>query len=184
MYYMSTFAVSTSRPVVAHTFSFGSCRISRDNTTLDSRFHFFTSHFYSRLAAEGPDSVAGWTRRKNINIFNKKLIFVPINKTMHWSLCVVVNPGALVDAAGRKPTKDDQLSCMIFMDSLRMHNKSAVANHIRRWLNSEYNRIAGEKVTKGKRMAEETFFSLDNFPIFSPRGKRSRETYYPLLRCL
>lgn len=103
---------------------------------------------------------------------------------MHWSLCVVVNPGALVDAAGRKPTKDDQLSCMIFMDSLRMHNKSAVANHIRRWLNSEYNRIAGEKVTKGKRMAEETFFSLDNFPIFSPRGKRSRETYYPLLRCL
>jgi len=102
---------------------------------------------------------------------------------MHWSLCVVVNPGALVDAAGRKPTKDDPLSCMIFMDSLRMHNKSAVANHIRRWLNSEYNRIAGEKVTQGKRIAEETFFSSDNFPIFSPRGKQSPETYYTLLRC-
>jgi hypothetical protein len=163
------------RHILTLTLLLKSNRISRDNTTLDSRFHFFTSHFYSRLAAEGPDSVAGWTRRKNINIFNKKLIFVPINKAMHWSLCVVVNPGALMDAAGRTPTKDDPLSCMIFMDSLRMHNKATVSNHIRKWLNSEYNRMAGENVTTGRRMEEETYFGSNNFPIFSPRGKQSPE---------
>jgi len=84
---------------------------------------------------------------------------------------VVVNPGALVESWEREPTKKDPLSCMIFMDSLRMHNKSTVANHVRKWLNSEYNRMAGEKVTTGERIAKEDVFIPDKFPIFCPRGK-------------
>ena len=37
-------------------------------------------------------SLVRWT--KNTNVFNKKLIFIPIHKEpQHWSLCVVVNPG-------------------------------------------------------------------------------------------
>jgi Ulp1 family protease len=42
---------------------------------------------------EEPSSVASWT--KKIDIFKKKLIFVPVNADNHWSLCVIVNPGLL-----------------------------------------------------------------------------------------
>jgi Ulp1 family protease len=35
---------------------------------------------------------------KNIpDILNKKFIFVPINATLHWSLAVIVNPGAYLN---------------------------------------------------------------------------------------
>ena len=30
-----------------------------------------------------------------IDIFKKKFVFVPINKDLHWSLCVIVNPGEI-----------------------------------------------------------------------------------------
>ena len=33
-----------------------------------------------------------WTKR--INIFEKDLVFIPINEDLHWSLAVIVNPGA------------------------------------------------------------------------------------------
>jgi hypothetical protein len=29
--------------------------------------------------------------------FEKKFIFIPINKTLHWSQCVVINPGAIIE---------------------------------------------------------------------------------------
>ena len=57
-----------------------------------SDVHFFTTHFMSRLEKK-PSSVASWT--KKIDIFKKKLIFVPVNDDNHWSLCVIVNPGLL-----------------------------------------------------------------------------------------
>lgn len=135
---------------------------------LNSKYHFFTSHFFTTLESEGPDSVASWTRRKKINIFEKKLIFVPIVKQMHWSLCVIVNPGALVDAGSRDRTKDDPLSCMIFMDSLRMHNKDKVAKHIRNWLNRELGR---KKKDLGSGDTEENLFDRTRFKVFSPRGE-------------
>ncbi len=49
-----------------------------------SDVHFFTTHFMSRLEKK-PSSVASWT--KKIDIFKKKLIFVPVNDDKHWSLC-------------------------------------------------------------------------------------------------
>jgi len=49
------------------------------------------------LKNDGPEAVASWTKKKNINIFEKKLIFIPVNADLHWSLCVVVNPGLIVN---------------------------------------------------------------------------------------
>ena len=145
-------------------------RISRDDTTLDSKFHFFTSHFFSRLSEDGPEAVASWTRRKNINIFEKKFVFIPINKSMHWSLCLIVNPGAIVEGGDRERTKDDPLSCMIFMDSLRMHNKKHVAETIRNWLNSEWKRMYQDILLDKSAGTGDGPFNSDNFKIFSPRG--------------
>ena len=57
--------------------------------------HFFTSHFYTTLQDEGVDAVSSWTTNKGIDIFSKRIIFLPINESIHWSLCAVVNPGLI-----------------------------------------------------------------------------------------
>ena len=71
-------------------------RISRGETDqANSDVHFFTSHFMTTLKDDGPEAVSSWTAKKNINVFKKKLIFLPVNADLHWSLCVVVNPGLI-----------------------------------------------------------------------------------------
>ena len=75
-------------------------RISRgrgEANNSDSNVHFFTSHFMTTLKNDGPESVASWTANKNINVFQKKLVFIPVNADLHWSLCVVVNPGLIAN---------------------------------------------------------------------------------------
>jgi len=78
-------------------FYFLACRISRGEANPDSNVHFFTSHFMTTLKNNGPESVASWTAKKKINVFQKKLIFIPVNADLHWSLCVVVNPGLIAN---------------------------------------------------------------------------------------
>jgi Ulp1 family protease len=52
-----------------------------------------TTHFYTKLISEGYDSVAHWTANRGINVLEKKMILIPINKQNHWSLCAVINAG-------------------------------------------------------------------------------------------
>lgn len=51
----------------------------------------------STLKKDGPQAVSSWTAKKHINVFNKRLIFVPVNADLHWSLCVIVNPGLIAN---------------------------------------------------------------------------------------
>lgn len=76
-----------------------SFRISRGESNQPrSKVHFFTSHFMTTLKDKGVDAVASWTVNKKINVFEKKLIFIPVNADLHWSLCVVVNPGLIANS--------------------------------------------------------------------------------------
>ena len=52
-----------------------------------SNTHFFSTHFYTALASKG-QSVQRWTEKKNLNVFEKKFIFIPVNRSLHWSLAV------------------------------------------------------------------------------------------------
>ena len=71
--------------------------ISKDqHLTGDNSCHFFTSLFYTMLSTKGPDSVAKWSAAKQLNVFEKRYIFIPVNESLHWSLAVVVNPGEIV----------------------------------------------------------------------------------------
>ena len=80
-----------------HSLSFN--RISRgESNNPDSDVHFFTSHFMTTLKDEGPEAVSSWTAKKNINIFKKKFVFIPVNADLHWSLCVVVNAGLIANS--------------------------------------------------------------------------------------
>ena len=47
------------------------------------------------LKDKGPEVIASWTENKDINVFEKKLVFIPVNADLHFSLCVVVNPGLI-----------------------------------------------------------------------------------------
>jgi Ulp1 family protease len=49
------------------------------------------------LKDEGLEAVSKWTENKNINVFEKKLVFIPVNADLHFSLCVVVNPGLIAN---------------------------------------------------------------------------------------
>jgi sentrin-specific protease 7 len=123
-------------------------RIARKDD--QSLVHFFTSHFYSKLVEDGPPGVEGWTRKKGIDIFKKKFIFVPINKSLHWSLCVVINAGAIIEhnkwaGNGFEEEKgfneDTPFPCILFLDSLEAHQKAQVGSNIIEWLNAEWKRL-------------------------------------------
>jgi sentrin-specific protease 7 len=58
--------------------------------------HIFTTHFYTKLVEEGVEDVSQLTVNKDIYIFAKKQIFIPVNLSLHWSLSVVVNPGIII----------------------------------------------------------------------------------------
>ena len=64
---------------------------------ISSEVHFFSSHFFTALHNGGVTSVKSWTIKKGIDVFKKSLIFVPINESLHWSLCVIANPVAVID---------------------------------------------------------------------------------------
>jgi Ulp1 family protease len=64
----------------------------------------------SALKREGLEAVASWTVNKKINVFEKKLIFIPINADLHWSLCVVVNPGHVANNFNNEISLDQECS--------------------------------------------------------------------------
>ncbi|KAG7361842.1 Ulp1 protease family protein [Nitzschia inconspicua] len=136
--------------------------ISRDTSNNPaSDALFFTSHFYSNLARKGIKGVESWTAKKNIDIFKKKLIFIPINKTNHWSLCVIINPGEITNFYAKKePTS--KMPCLICLDSLKMHCPRGTKQNIMSWLNSEWSRL--RSVTEGKGP-----FNDQSLQLFTPK---------------
>jgi Ulp1 family protease len=122
-------------------------RISRHDD--GSLVHFFSSHFYTALVKDKPSGVKRWTEKKGIDIFQKKFIFIPINKTLHWSQCVVINPGAIIEhnkgLAVHFEDEDFDLDtdfpCILFLDSLKAHQKAQVAKNVTAWLNAEWKRL-------------------------------------------
>lgn len=133
----------------------------------DCPVHFFTSHFYTALSKDGPKAVASWTARKKIDVFTKKFIFIPVNQSLHWSLCVVVNPGAILNNLrefNEAPADEELYPCIFFFDSLKAHQKQVVARNIRNWLNSEWKRLQKSK--------HEHPFNDNSLQVHDPKGKQ------------
>ena len=137
--------------------------------------HIFTSHFFTTLVKEGPEGVSSWTSRKDINIFEKKFIFIPINESLHWSLCVVVNPGKIHDYWKKKKEtaidvddddgNDHEIPCLLFFDSLKAHRKVKVGKKVREWLNFESKRLG-----YATEFTEEPFYEK-SMELFDPKSK-------------
>ncbi|XP_051963057.1 sentrin-specific protease 3b isoform X2 [Xyrauchen texanus] len=55
--------------------------------SVPEKVHFFNSFFYDKLRTKGYDGVKRWT--KNVDIFQKDLLLIPIHLEVHWSLVSV-----------------------------------------------------------------------------------------------
>eukprot|EP00536_Pseudo-nitzschia_multiseries_P010599 jgi/Psemu1/26436/gm1.26436_g len=85
--------------------------------------------------------VAKWTSGKcSVNIFKKKMIFIPINYHLHWSLCVLINPGTI---SSDPEYNAGLLPIFLYPNSLDLERKE-VELHIEKWLNNEWNCIHAE----------------------------------------
>jgi Ulp1 family protease len=96
--------------------------------------------FRFKHANEGTNSVTSLTAKKDMDIFTMNFIFIPVNQSLHWSLCVVVNPGDIMNQV-LAPNDDALLSCLFFFDSLRAHRKATITKNVQNWLNSEWKRL-------------------------------------------
>ncbi|XP_075703523.1 sentrin-specific protease 3 [Rhinoderma darwinii] len=82
------------------------------------KVHFFNSFFYDKLRTKGYEGVKRWT--KNVDIFSKQLLLIPIHLEVHWSL-------VCVDVANRTIT---------YFDSQRTLNRRC-PKHIAKYLQAE-----------------------------------------------
>lgn len=136
---------------------------------LRPRIHFFSSFFYSRLvqkpvrgsltaqqesihtkpAKRRHARVAKWTR--NIDIFSKRFLFVPINESQHWYLALICHPALVEDAPHHEP-------CILVFDSFTCNDRYSVVNILREYLTEEW-AARKEKETDTKRS-----FTKSTFP--------------------
>ena len=90
---------------------------------------------------------------------------------LHWSLCVVVNPGAISNEfMDEDDQSDDQdFPCILFLDSLKTHRKARVANKVRKWLNHEAKRLG--KFTELFEEKNPIPFNKETMEVFDPKGE-------------
>lgn len=93
----------------------------------------------------------------------------PVNRSLHWSLCVVINPGHIKILHEQDGDRSCQpMPCLLFLDSLRAHQKSQVRRKVTSWLNSEWERLGKDPELK---------FPFKAMNILSPRGKSESMVY-------
>ncbi|KAL6614554.1 hypothetical protein ACP70R_036824 [Stipagrostis hirtigluma subsp. patula] len=100
--------------------------------------YIFNTYFYSKLEEELPTTgqddlqfhkLRRWWR--NVDIFKKAYIILPINATLHWSLIIVC-----------MPTKETDLGpIMLHLDSLGLHDSRKIFDTVARYLEAEWRHL-------------------------------------------
>ncbi|KAG7381140.1 hypothetical protein PHYPSEUDO_006421 [Phytophthora pseudosyringae] len=124
----------------------------RDNKIVQEKVLFLSSHFYSRLRSgkgstarermkAGYKNVSNWLARSNF--FNRSIIFIPINKDLHWSLAVILNPSI----AGSDANNEEAFSCIAVLDPLgSYHRKAAIIRNLKAFLRMQWENSQGRVV--------------------------------------
>lgn len=102
---------------------------------------FYSSFFFKRMIQKKPidyNGVKSWT--KDIDIFRRKYIFVPICDSYHWSLIIIINLHTFEDLMenGSDSMDADKKPKIIYMDSLDPERGSEFATKIIYYLSEEY----------------------------------------------
>ena len=84
------------------------------------RLHLFSTFFYERLTQRNTNSdqpktpttmhrmVKSWT--KNVDIFDKDFLVIPINESAHWFLVIICHPKMAADDVAKKELSDEKES--------------------------------------------------------------------------
>lgn len=114
--------------------------LQRRDERLQFSAKFFSSFFFGRLRRTKPidyEGVKGWT--KNVDLFSKKYVFVPVCDSFHWSLIIVANLDKLEEAIEKKPDRSDSKSPrIIYLDSLDPSRGVSFAETMRQYLVEEW----------------------------------------------
>ena len=123
------------------------------------KVYAFSCLFYPKLKElrdfrKAHELISRWT--KNVDLFSMDFIFIPINYSLHWSLCAVVRPlqwlirNYCKDAIElresmeemKSASEDDSSSnddgCLLFLDSLNMHDMKTVHRDVSNYLSNEW----------------------------------------------
>lgn len=147
--------------------------IMRDYDSYFLQVKAYNSYFMDKIENEGVSSVETWTRNKkcNLNVFEKRRIFIPINaRKMHWILYVVVNPGKIEQEDDADDAGNAYHCCVLKFDSLQQGHGGIHGNAendpyyplIIGWLNSEWNALHTDKKPHSP-------FKNDSCHLYQPR---------------
>ncbi|KAJ3075453.1 hypothetical protein HDU98_008071 [Podochytrium sp. JEL0797] len=93
------------------------------------KYHMYNTFFYQTITTKDDSAkklviadtftkVKRWTRK--LDIFDRKLLILPINERLHWYLAVIWNPGAILE-----PVEEEEEDCR-FHDASDGEKKEAV----------------------------------------------------------
>lgn len=122
-------------------------RLQRQARIPDNVPLFFSSFFFRRMVPKDRLSskehidycgVKSWT--KNIDIFKRKYVFIPICDSSHWSLVIIVNLHCFEDIMrnGADSVEPNERPKIIYMDSLDPDRGTAFGNIVIHYLTEEF----------------------------------------------
>ncbi|KAL2513549.1 putative ubiquitin-like-specific protease 2A [Forsythia ovata] len=121
--------------------------VNKTNPEEQHRFYFFNTFFFQKLDGLDRDSSRTWEGRgafqrvrkwtRNVNIFEKDYIFIPVNSSLHWSLIVICHPGEVENLRDEEIGELYKKPCILHMDSMKgMH--TGMKNLIQSYLWEEW----------------------------------------------
>jgi len=149
--------------------------------------HIFSTMFYKRLnstpkkastvASYEKDSslkpaqkrhlrVKGWT--KNVNLFEKNMVIIPICEHSHWYLVIAIRPGLITIPVGSEDRIKKGEPFMIVLDSMG-GNKTAAVSNIRHYLAAEW---------KAKMCGDEEEFEFSSKEMRTVRPSKPEQENY------
>ncbi|KAL1564608.1 Ulp1 peptidase [Salvia divinorum] len=114
----------------------------------EHRFHFFNTFFFQKLVAGGREgrnaflSVRKWTR--NVNLFEKDYIFIPINFSLHWSLIIICHLGEAAHLKSKNTDQASKVPRILHMDSIR-GSHGGLEKLIKSYLSEEWKERGNER---------------------------------------
>lgn len=128
----------------------------------------FNSYFITMLLnSNKEDQMKHWPGKRNIKIFEKKMLLFPFFSASHWSLYVVINPSCIKTGySGRK--QHEEMPFLLHLDSLGKnspHLRSTADRNLRMWLNKVW------QIESDNEYETSMPFSKHTLKCISPKGE-------------
>lgn len=143
----------------------------RTPTDKSSSAYAFSTYFLSKVLTEGyTPTLQRWLAK--VNVFEKKLLLVPVHFAHHWSLVAIFNPGKIKQTQRRWLDQNytGEVTAMMHFDSLgpnTIHDRKAIANAVRLVLNIEWDKRYNNTLDQFSR----PFTHRGSCDLICPKGK-------------